>query len=288
MCERPQTSGERSELARESARISGPGIPARPSGDEEAWCAAAAAAAHVFVDAGALSDAIEVGGEAGHHLQRVRRLRAGETVTVADSTGRWRPYAVVATGAGRLALEATGALRMDPDLAPAVTVAVALTKGGIDDVVARCTELGVDRIEPVRARRSVVRWDDARAGAAVDRMRTVAREAAAQCRRARVPEVAAVAPVASLAGRPGLCLADRAGAAAAALPAPGPEGWTVLVGPEGGFDAEDLAGLDLAAAGGSIPRLAVGPYVLRAGTAPVAAVAALRSLGSPGGRAPGG
>jgi 16S rRNA (uracil1498-N3)-methyltransferase len=193
-------------------------------------------------------------------------------VTVADGTGMWRPYAIVSVAPGRLELEATAPARTDPVLEPFVGVAISLTKGGIDHVVARCTELGVDRIEPVRTRRSVVRWDASRAEAGVDRLRNIVREAGAQSRRARLPEVAPVADLESLAGRPGLCLADRTGVPATAMRRPGAAEVTVLVGPEGGFDPDELAVF-----GTDLPRLAVGPYVLRAETAPIAVIAALRS-----------
>jgi 16S rRNA (uracil1498-N3)-methyltransferase len=236
---------------------------------EPSWCAAAGADAHVFVDD--LDDAIVIDGADGHHLQRVRRLRAGESVTAADGSGRWRLYEVASASAGRLVLGATTTIRIEPRLQPPISVAVALTKGGIDHVVAACTELGVDRVEPVRTRRSVVRWNEARARTAVERLRLIAREAAAQSRRARVPEIAPVAALATLRDRAGLCIADRTGGAAAALGPPGPEGFTVLVGPEGGLDPADLAGIDP-----DVPRLAVGPHVLRADTAPIAVVAALR------------
>ena len=65
-------------------------------------------------------------------------------------------------------------------------------------------------------------------------------------------------------------VADRDGTAAAALPRPEPGSeWTVLVGPEGGLAPEELATLADSA------RLSLGPHVLRAVTAPVAAVAVL-------------
>ncbi len=237
---------------------------------EAQWCAAEDAVAHVFVDA--LADSCTIGGREGHHLQRVRRLRAGEVVTAADGRGRWRRYEVRAAGAGELQLAAAGPVRVEPEHAPVVGLALALTKGGLDHVAARCTELGVDRIEPVRTERSVVRWDDARAETAVARLRTVVREAAAQCRRARLPEVRPVTSVASLAGRPGLVLAARAGIPAGSFPPSGPDGWTVVVGPEGG-----LAPAEIAALGPAVPRLALAPHVLRAETAPIAVVAAFRA-----------
>jgi 16S rRNA (uracil1498-N3)-methyltransferase len=233
------------------------------------WCAAADAAAHTFVPE--LPEHLTIAGREGHHLQRVRRLRSGERVTAADGTGTWRPYEITGAVRGRLELTAAGPACAEPEPAPAVTLALALTKVGLDQVVAPVTELGVARVEPVRTRRSVVRWDAAKAAAAVARMQAIARAAAAQSRRARIPLVAPVAPLEHLTGRPGLVVADRAGVPAAALRVPDEQGWTVLVGPEGGLDAEELAAL-----GDGFERLAVGPHVLRAGTAPVAAVAALR------------
>jgi 16S rRNA (uracil1498-N3)-methyltransferase len=241
---------------------------AAPGPGGAGWPASAGAVAHVFVHE--LADVCTIEGLDGHHLQRARRLRPGEALTAADGTGRWRRYEIVDATPGRLRCRATEPLQHAPPMRPAVTAAVALTKGrGLDDVVAGLTELGVARIEPVRTERSVVRWDDERAAAAVARWCAIAREAAMQSRRATVPEVAPVAAVASLAGRPGLVVADRTGRALAQLPEPGDAGWVVLVGPEGGLAPAEVTAL------GDVPRLAVGPFVLRAQTAPLAVVAAL-------------
>lgn len=233
------------------------------------------ATAHVFVDA--LDDECVVSGPDGHHLQRVRRVNAGEHLTAADGTGAWREYDVVAAGAGGLRLAASGPRREEPVFRPTVALAVALTKGGLDTVAARATELGMARLVPVATRRSVVRWDERRADAAVQRLRKIVREAAAQSRRARVPVVDQPVAVAALAGTPGLVIADPAGVHAAELALPPGGEWTVLVGPEGGLAPEDLAPLDGAGAG-PVPRVALGPHVLRAETAPLAAVAVLLAV----------
>ena len=233
------------------------------------------AVAHVFV--AGLDDRCEITGDDGHHLQRVRRLAPGEIVTAADGSGAWRSYVVTDVATGRLGLEARGETQIEHEPPLPVSLAVALTKGGLDDVIAAVTELGVARVTPVRTARSVVRWDEDRARRAVARLRVVAREAAMQSRRARVPLVDDVADLAALTSRPGLVVAHREGVSASALPAPAAgsaTGWTVLVGPEGGLAPEELA--DLASA----PRLALGPHVLRASTAPVAAVAVLVAAAS--------
>src|SRR5262249_10461928 len=115
------------------------------------------AAAHCFV--AALDTAVTVDGPDGHHLQRVRRLRVGEVVTASDGDGCWRRYVVAGAEPGRLLLRAESDVTREPEATPAVSVAVALTKGAkLETVVAQLTELGVRRVEPVRARRSVVRW----------------------------------------------------------------------------------------------------------------------------------
>jgi 16S rRNA (uracil1498-N3)-methyltransferase len=240
-----------------------------PARGPEGWAADADATAHTF--APHLGDAVEIGGADGHHLQRVRRLRAGERVTVADGAGRWRLYGVDAVSPGSLRLSAAGPVTGEPELRPRVALAVALTKAGaLDTVVARCTELGVARVTPIRTRRCVVRWDGDQAVRAVERLRVTAREAASQSRRARLPEIAPVADLDVVASQRGVVIAHRGGTPASALDAsPADEGWTVVVGPEGGLDPDELARL------GDKPRMGLGPFVLKAETAPIAAVALL-------------
>ena len=239
---------------------------------DERFAAAAPAAAHLFV--AALEPMITVDGPDGHHLQRVRRLRIGEHVTAADGSGRWRRYVIAGVEPGQLVLEAASDVVVEPEPSPAVVVAVALTKGTkLETVVAQLTELGVARIEPVHSRRSVVRWDKARAVAMGARLATVAREAAMQCRRARIPVVAPVSDLSSLAGRPGIVVAARDGGPAEAIPIPPAGTWTVVVGPEGGFDPEEVEAL------APTGLLALSPYVLRAQTAPLIAAGLLVARG---------
>lgn len=196
-----------------------------------------------------------------HHLERVLRLRAGEVVTVADGGGAWRRCMLRPGGR----LEPDGEVVREPGPSPVVTVAFALTKGERPELaVQKLTELGVDRIVPFTAARSVARWDADRALRHVERLRRVAREAAVQSRRSRLPEVTDLGSLPSLLEEPGAALADPAGGPPSlALP-------TIVVGPEGGFTAEERA---LAPA-----MVRLGPHVLRAETAAMAAGALLVAL----------
>ncbi|MEW6472939.1 MAG: RsmE family RNA methyltransferase [Actinomycetota bacterium] len=242
------------------------------------WPADIPASAHVFVGSSAdLSDAFEVGGEDGHHLARVLRLRPGEAVTVADGAGAWRPYRVAAvqpTGAVRL--EATAGSDREPVRSPRLALAFALTKGDKPDlVVQKLTELGVDRIVPVVAERSVSRPHGDRAAAVVQRWRRIAREAARQCRRATLPVIEPVAPLDELAGHPGLVVAERGGTPAGELETPPAGELLVVIGPEGGLTDEEVKHL------GPWARLDLGPHILRAETAALAAAAVLTPARAP-------
>jgi 16S rRNA (uracil1498-N3)-methyltransferase len=211
-----------------------------------------------------------VEGDDGHHLQRARRVRVGEHVTVADGYGRWRAYDVARSGSGAVDLEAITLVAHEPPLTPGLTVACSLTKGQKPELaVQKLTELGVDRIMLVDAARSVVHWDDARVATAFTRLERVAREAAMQSRRARIPVVDGLVRPSVLALYAGLVVAAVDGVTATELPVPPDGAWVVAVGPEGGFDDQELRGFGVA------PRLAVGPFVLRAETAAIAVAAAL-------------
>lgn len=194
-----------------------------------------------------------------HHLRRVLRLRPGDTLVLADGHGGWRT-AVLGDP-----VEVTGPVRSEAPADPLLTVGFALVKGERPElIVQKLTELGIDRIVPFRADRSVVRWDDDRSARATTRLRAVARAAAMQCRRARLPQIEAVDRLPAVAALPGVCLAERGGGAPS-LARP-----VVLVGPEGGW-SDDERGLGL-------PTMALGPTVLRVETAAIAAATLLTAL----------
>jgi 16S rRNA (uracil1498-N3)-methyltransferase len=197
------------------------------------------------------------------HLERSLRLRPGEWVRLADGQGSHR----VARWQGGGQLEVVGDIHYEAGLSPPITVALALVKGDRTDwAVQKLTEAGVDRIVPMVTDRTVVRWAPERAERALERLRSVARSAAAQSRRVRVPVVDPVRPfrqVVEAAGTAGV-RADLGGGP------PSLERSWVLVGPEGGWSAaEQECGL---------PVLSLGSTVLRAETAAMAAGVLLCAL----------
>ena len=142
------------------------------------------------------------------HLERVLRVRPGDPLTVSDGIGGWRPCRF----GDDLAVDGSIVRLAAP--APALTIGFALVKGERPElVVQKLTELGVDRIVPFAAERSVVRWSEDRAGAHVERLRRVAREASMQSRRCWLPEVIDPQSFEQVAGAPGVVLADRGGPA---------------------------------------------------------------------------
>jgi 16S rRNA (uracil1498-N3)-methyltransferase len=153
---------------------------------------------------------------------------------------------------------------------PQVTVAFAPVKGDRPEwAVQKLTEIGVDRIVPLVAARSVVRWTAG--GGQVDRWRRVAREAAMQSRRTWLPVVDDVTGLASLlVDEPGAALAHPGGRP------PSLDRPLVLVGPEGGWDEAELAAAASDDSGTSLVGL--GPHVLRTETAAVVAGALLCAL----------
>lgn len=192
-----------------------------------------------------------------HHLGRVRRLRDGDLLSVTDGCGAWRWC-----GFGERLVPLDEIVR-DPRPDPELTVAFAIVKGERPElVVQKLTELGIDVIIPFLAERSVVRWDADRAERNADRFRKVAREASMQSRRTWLPEVAPTATFEEVSSVRGAAIADFDGLDL------GPAHTTVLIGPEGGWSEAERR----------MPRVGLGPTVLRAETAAIAVGALMASF----------
>ena len=213
-------------------------------------------------------------GDEARHAVTVARVRAGERVSVGDGRGRIVTGAVISAEGRRLELEVDD-VRDDPEPAPRLTLVQALAKGDRDELaVQAATELGVDRIVPWAAGRSVSRWDGPKAEKGRARWASIVREAVKQSIRARIPTVEPVASTrelpARLDGERMLLLVPGAETPLSGIRPDGRD-LALVVGPEGGMDPAEIE--RLRDAGGEPVRL--GDGVLRTSTAGPAAIAVL-------------
>lgn len=229
-----------------------------------------------YVEPGALSEGrLTLHGDEAHHARRVLRLDVGDTVTCFDGRGAtWRgEIARIAKDRVDVTIVETCPLVAEPT--PRITLAQGLVKGErMDWIVQKATELGASCIQPLRTERSEVRLDDARAERRAERWHRIAVEASKQCERAWLPEIAVpltVADALARLGGPAVAFVERdAEPARPALEAlRSAEQLAVFVGPEGGWASGELGGFAAAA----VPCLSLGPNILRAETASVAALA---------------
>lgn len=221
----------------------------------------------LFIDLPLGPDAAPViDGNAAHYLQGVMRLKVGDPVLLFDNrSGEW--LAVIADAAKRsltLRIERqTHGLEQVPDLwlcfAP-------VKKARLDWIIEKATELGVRRLQPVITERTIVER------VKHERLEAQIVEACEQCGRTALPSLAEPVKLpqllASWPADRALLFADEAGGAPLAkVAAPAPA--AILTGPEGGFTARER---DLLIAHAAVRRIALGPRILRAETAAIAAV----------------
>ncbi len=243
---------------------------------------------HVGAGLPAAGATIELPPDAARHVQ-VLRLQPGAAIRLFD--GRGREAAATVLRIGRREVQATidafdDAGTASHDLPLAVTLAVGVPANDrMDALVEKATELGVAAIVPLVSERSVLRLDGDRATRRVAHWQAVAVAACEQCGRSRVPVVEPLAalpawlrsrgdPAPAVEGEGRACwlLDPRA-------PTTLPQAWAgrprrpgaalLLSGPEGGFSPAEEA---LARAAG-FAAVGLGPRVLRADTAPLAALA---------------
>lgn len=215
-----------------------------------------------------------VSGDDHHYLFRVRRLAPGARLVVFDGEGGEADAEVETVEAAHAVLR-LGPVRREPPSALHLTVIQGLIKGErMDWCVQKLVEVGADRIVLVATERSVVRLDGERAASRQARMAAIAREAAKQSHRAAVPAVELLELEAALAAPVDLRLVCHPAAVRPlrdhlATPA---RTVAILVGPEGGLAPGEVERAEAA----GFEAVSLGRGILRAETAGVAAVSALR------------
>ncbi|SEM78742.1 16S rRNA (uracil1498-N3)-methyltransferase [Sphingomonas gellani] len=222
----------------------------------------------LFVDHPLSPGPLRLDGPAAHYLVGVMRIAVGDPVKLFDDvSGEWL---AVATEVGKraLTLDVTECLRPREQVPDLWLCAAPLKKGRVDWLAEKACELGIARLVPVLTRRTVVDRLN------TDRLRAHMVEAAEQCGRTALPQLAEPVKLPALlrdwpAGR-ALFFADETGgvpAAEAMRAHAGPA--AILIGPEGGFDPEEREAIR--AVPGAI-GIGLGPRILRADTAAAAAV----------------
>jgi 16S rRNA (uracil1498-N3)-methyltransferase len=235
----------------------------------------------LYIDAPLVAGArLALDGGQGNYLKNVLRLKAGDTVLVFNGRdGEWRT-SLAETG------KRSAALTVDEQTRPQTTpldlhyLFAPLKHARLDYMVQKAVEMGASRLQPVTMQHSQV------ARINLERMRANAIEAAEQCGILSIPEIAEPVSfermIASREGTRVLVFCDEDAdvrdpvAALQAVPKRNePHPLAVLIGPEGGFAEHERSAL---AAQPNVIRLALGPRILRADTAAVAALALVGSV----------
>jgi 16S rRNA (uracil1498-N3)-methyltransferase len=222
---------------------------------------------------------VELAAEAAHHALKVLRVGAGDTAILFDGRGgQWRATLNPAGKKLRATLDEFDDTDREPPLD--LTLVQALPASDkMDLVVQKAVELGVSHIQPVTAKRSLIRLSGERATRRVEHWRNIAVAACEQSGRNRVPVVSPILDLPQYLGiaaqENGLRFVCAPGATASlrnltppAVPV------SLLVGPEGGFEEGEL----LAVRAAGFNAIGLGPRVLRTETAGLGALAAMMAL----------
>ncbi|GGE87507.1 16S rRNA (uracil(1498)-N(3))-methyltransferase [Mycetocola zhadangensis] len=222
---------------------------------------------------------IELSGPEAKHVTTVSRAKVGDDLLVGNGRGLFVWGIIETIEAGRVGIRVS-AVRNDEPVTPGLVLVQALAKGDRDELaIQAATELGVSRIIPWAASRSVSRWEGQKKEKGRARWETIVREASKQSIRSFVPPVEPIvstAELATLAAESRVLLLEPTATDRLSdfAPVDGDKSSSdilLVVGPEGGISPAEIA--SLTAAGARAVRL--GDTVLRTSTAGPAALAVL-------------
>ncbi len=234
-------------------------------------------APRLYVDAPlAAAQEIPLGPEQAHYLRQVMRLADGvETLVFNGRDGEWLAR-LIASGKRGAALRPERQIRPQPETFGPVYAFAPLKQARQDYMVQKAVEMGVSRLSPVLTQFTQVNRMN------MDRMRANAIEAAEQCGILALPAIDEPVPfqkwLAALPANDRIVFCDEEAAEKSPIEElrnAKAEALCVLVGPEGGFSEDERRAL---LARKDVIRLSLGPRILRADTAAVAALALIQSV----------
>jgi len=229
-----------------------------------------------FFLAGLLTSEMIITGEDAHHINHVLRMKPADKILVVATDGQVGVAEI--TGFNEHEVTAVLCETVADHSEPPVRVSLAqgLPKSDkMDYIVQKAVELGVSKLFPIAAERSVVKYDKNKQSARQERWQKIAIEAAKQCRRTSVP---AVEPIQSLAEL--FSVLEPTTAVLMLYEGPAQTGikdflrdcqaeeYLVLIGPEGGFSAAEVQLCQQH----HVPTITMGPRILRTETASLAAL----------------
>ncbi len=234
-----------------------------------------------LIEAGTPGECVRLPEGEAQHARRVLRLKPGDRVQLMDGQGAL--YEAELTEVGDAVMARLGE-KLDGAPPPvALTLYQGLPKfDKLEFIAQKAAELGASRLVPVKMARSVVKLTDAEGAKKRERLEKIAREAMKQCGRAgslEISEPVGFKAALSAFRQQDLMLMPWEEARERRLKdehasCPGARSVGLLIGPEGGIAPEEAA---LAAEAGARP-VTLGPRILRAETAAIAAMAVAMSL----------
>lgn len=220
-----------------------------------------------------------IDGEDAKHIRKVLRLHPGDAIILFDGLGWEYESEIIGMDGKQVRIKPGKKTKVTTESPLNLTVALALLKDRKMDTLARqLTELGVSSIIPFTSDRTVPDPKFGKMAKRQERWEKIAAEALKQCRRGIIPAIGDLVSFDELLNKSEdydmSCLFWEE--ATAPLPETGrqPDNLLIILGPEGGFSVNEA---DAAAARG-IPLVSLGPRILKAETAPIAACAIAQYL----------
>jgi 16S rRNA (uracil1498-N3)-methyltransferase len=222
---------------------------------------------------------ILIDGQAAQHIVKVLRMKAGEHIRFFNGTGIFYPCVIIETGKKSLTIKTQESEASTSESNLQTHLGQVMSRGDrMDYVIQKSTEMGVNEITPLSSERCELKLNADRADKRVKHWQQVAISAAEQCGRAVVPKVHDVMRIDDWLEQQqdiglGLVLHHRDTQNLANI-APTPAAVNILIGPEGGLTALEIASATQA----KFISSTFGPRVLRTETAPVTCLAILQWL----------